>query len=73
MVIKGLKLIIPVKSVVIIYVIDLQYVFVIRVVNVNGWCYGYGVQNGGSSALFFFFFHLLLYMLFFLNLFLKLR
>jgi len=34
-VIKGFKPIIPVKNVVVIHVIDPQYVLVIRVVNVN--------------------------------------
>ena len=43
MVIKGLKPIILVKSVVIVYVIDLQYISVIRVVNVNYGSYSYGV------------------------------
>ena len=43
MVIKGLKLIILVKSVVVIYVIDLQYVSVIRVVDINYKYYSYKV------------------------------
>jgi len=42
-VIKGFRFIILVKSVVIIYVIDLQYISVIRVVNVNYRYYSYGV------------------------------
>ena len=59
----------PVKSVVIIYVIDLQYISVIRVVNVDCGCCSYGVRNGGSGALLFLFFHLPLCALFLLNLF----
>jgi len=73
MVIKGFKFIILVKSVVIVYVINLQYIFVTGVVNINCGCYSYKVQNGGSGALFFFFFHLPLCALFLLNLFLKLK
>jgi len=72
-VIKGFKSIIPVKSAVIIYVIDLQYIFIIKVVNINYKCYSYKVQNKGSGILFFLFFHLPLYTLFLLNLFLELR
>jgi len=71
-VIKGLKSIIPVKSVVVIHVINPQYIFIIRVVDINYRCYNYKVWNGGSGTLFFFFFHLPLYALFLLNLFLKL-
>jgi len=62
-----------VKSVVIIHVINLQYISVTRVVNINYRCCSYRVRNGGSGALFFFFFYLPLYVLFLLNLFLKLR
>jgi len=63
----------PVKSVVIIYIVNLQYVPIAKVVNINcGYC-GCGVWNKGSSALFLLFFHLPLGTLFFLNLFLKLR
>jgi len=43
MVIKSLKSIMLVKSVVIIYTVNLQYVFIIRVVDVNCKCYGYRV------------------------------
>jgi len=63
----------PVKSVIIIYIVNLQYIPVARVVNVNyGYC-GYRVRNGGSGALFLLFFHLPLSVLFLLNLFLKFR
>jgi len=62
-----------VKSVVIVYIIDLQYIFIIKVVDVNYKCYNYKVRNGGSSALFFLFFYLPPYTLFLLNFFLKLR
>jgi len=72
-VIKGLKLIIPVKSVVVIYTVNLQYIPVIRMVNVNYRCYSYKVWNRGSGVLFLFFFHLPLYMLLLLNFFLKLK
>jgi len=72
-IIKGFRFIMLVKSVIIIYVINLQYISVIRVVNVNCRCYSCGVWNGGSGALFFLFFYLPLYVLFLLNLFLKLR
>ena len=43
MVIKGLKFIIPVKSIIIIYVINLQYIFIIKVVNINCRCCNYKV------------------------------
>jgi len=72
-VIKGFKSIMPVKSIVIIHVINLQYIFIIRVVNVNCRYCSYKVRNGGSGALFFLFFYLPLCMLFLLNLFLELR
>jgi len=72
-VIKGLKPIMLIKNVVIIHVINLQYISVIKVVNVNYRYYSYKIRNRGSNALFFFFLHLLLYTLFLLNLFLKLR
>jgi len=72
-VIKGLKSIIPVKSAVIIYTVNPQYVPIARVVNVNCGCCNYKVQNRRSGALFLFFFHLPLGLLFLLNLFLKLR
>jgi len=62
-----------IESVIVIYVINPQYISVIRVVDVNYGCYSYKVQNRGSSALFFLFFYLLLYMLFLLNLFPELR
>jgi len=62
-----------VKGIVIIYVIDLQYIFIIKVVDINCRCCSCGVWNGGSNALFFLFFYLLLYALFLLNLFLELR
>ena len=73
MVIKGFKSVMLVKSVIIVYIVNLQYVPVTKIVNVNYRCYNYKVQNRGSGALFFFFFYLLLYILFFLNLFLKLK
>jgi len=73
MVIKGLKSVIPVKNVIIIHVINLRYIPVTKVVNVNYRYYNYRVQDRGSSALYFFFFHLPLYTLFLLNLFLKLK
>jgi len=44
-VIKGFKPVILVKSVVIIYTVNLQYVFITRIVNVNYGYYGYKVQN----------------------------
>jgi len=72
-VIKGFKFIISVKSIVIIHIINPQYILIARVVNVNCKYYSYGVWNGRSSALFYFFFHLPLYTLFLLNLFLKLK
>jgi len=62
-----------VKSVVIIYIINLQYIPVAGVVNVNYKCCNYKVQDRGSSALYFLFFHLPLYTLFLPNLFLKLK
>jgi len=62
-----------VKSVVIIHVINLQYVSVTKVVNINYKCCGYKIQNGRNGALFFLFFHLPLYTLFLLNLFPELR
>jgi len=62
-----------VKGVVIIYVIDLQYISVTRVVDINCRYYSCGVRNRGSSALFFLFFYLPLCALFLLNLFLELR
>jgi len=62
-----------VKSIVIIHVIDLQYIFVTRVVNINCRYCSCGVRNKGSSALFFLFFHLPLSVLFLLDLFLELR
>jgi len=63
----------PVKSVIIIYIINLQYILIIRVVNINYRCCGYKVRNRGSNALFLLFFHLPPGVLFLLNLFLKLR
>jgi len=42
-VIEGLKFIILVKSVVVIHVINLQYVLIVKVVDVNCGCYGYRV------------------------------
>jgi len=62
-----------VKSIVIIYIINLQYVLIVRVVNVNYGCYSYRVWNGRSNALFFLFFYLPLYTLFLPNFFLKLK
>ena len=62
-----------VKSAVVVHAVDLQYVPIARVVNVNCKCYGYKVQDRGSSTLFFFFFYLLLYTLLLLNLFLELK
>ena len=62
-----------VEGVVVIYVIDPQYVSVTKVVDVDCRCCGCGVRNRGSSALFFLFFYLLLYALFLLNLFPELR
>jgi len=73
MVIKGLKFIMLVKSAVIIHTVNLQYILMAGVVDVNCGCCGGGVWNRGSGALFFFFFHLPLCVLFLLNLFLKLR
>jgi len=72
-VIKGLRSIILVKSIVIIYTVNPQYIPVARVTDVNCRCCNYKVQNGQSGAFFFLFFHLLLSTLFFLHLFLKLR
>ena len=43
MVIKGLKPIMLVKSVVIIHTVNLQYVPIVKVVNVNCKCYSYRV------------------------------
>ena len=43
MVIKGLKSIMPVKSVVIIYTVNLQYIPIAKVVNINCRYYGYKV------------------------------
>ena len=43
MVIKGLKSVMPVKSVIIVYVINPQYISVTGVVNVNYKCCSYGV------------------------------
>jgi len=62
-----------VKSVVIVYTVNLQYIPVTKVVNINYRCYNSRVRNKGSNTLFFFFFHLPLYTLFLLNLFLKLK
>jgi len=62
-----------VKSVIIIHVINLQYISVTRVIDINCKCCNYKVQNGGSSALFFLFFYLPLYTLFLLNFFLELK
>jgi len=62
-----------VKSIVIIYVINPQYVLIIRIVNVNCRCCSYKVWNGRGGAFFLLFFHLPLSLLFLLNLFLKLR
>jgi len=62
-----------VKGIVIIYIVNLQYIPVIKVVNINYRCYSYKIQDGGSGTLFFLFSHLPLYTLFLLNLFLKLR
>ena len=73
MVIKGFKSIILVKSVVIVYTVNLQYIPIVRVVNVNYRYCNYKVQNGGSNTLFLLFFYLPLYTLFFLNFFLELR
>jgi len=42
-VIEGFRLIMLVKSVVIVHVINLQYISVIRVVDINYKCYSYGV------------------------------
>jgi len=72
-VVKGFKLIMPVKSVVIIYTVNLQYIPVIKVIDINCKYYSYKVGNRGSNTLFLFFFHLPLYPLLFLNLFLKLK
>jgi len=46
MVIKGLKFIILVKSIVIIHIVNLQYVFIIRVININYRYCSYRIQNG---------------------------
>ena len=73
MVVKDLKPIMPVKSTVIIYTVNLSYVFIIKVINVDYKCYSYKIQNKGSNTLFLFFFHLLLYTLLLLNLLLKLK
>jgi len=43
MVIKGFKPVILVKSAVIIYIINLQYVLIIKIVNVNYKSYSYKV------------------------------
>jgi len=72
-VIKGLKFIMSVKSVVIIYIINLQYILIVKVVNVNYGCYNYRVWDGRSGTLFLLFFHLPPGLLFLLNFFLKLR
>jgi len=72
-VIKGLRFIILVKSIVIIYTVNPQYVPITKVVNVNYRYYSYKVQNRRSNALFLLFFHLPLGTLFLLNLFLKLK
>jgi len=73
MVIKGLKSIMLVKSVVIIYIVNPQYIPIVKVVDINYRYYNYREQNGGSGALFFFFLHLPLYILFLPDFFLKLR
>jgi len=70
---EGFKFIILIKSIVIIYIINLQYILITKIVNVNCKCYSYGVQNKGGSVLFLLFFYLPLGLLFLLNLFLKLR
>jgi len=62
-----------VNNVVVIHIINLQYVSVIRVVNINCGSCNYKVQNKGSGTLFFLFFHLPLYVLFLLNLFPEFR
>ena len=67
MVIKGFKLTILIKSIVIIYTVNLQYISVIKVVNINNGSCSCKVQNRGSSTLFLFFFYLLLRTLFFLR------
>jgi len=73
MVIKGFKSIIFLKGTVIIYVINLQYILITRVVNIYYKCYNYKIQDRRSGALFLLFFHLPLGLLFLLNLFLKLK
>jgi len=72
-VIKGFRPIMLVKNAVIIYIINLQYISITGVIDINYRYYSYKVQNRRSNALFFFFFYLPLYTLFFLNFFLKLR
>jgi len=72
-VIKSLKSIILVKSVVIIYIINLQYIPITGMVNINCKSGNYKVWDRGSGTLFLFFLHLPLSTLFLLNLFLKLR
>jgi len=72
-IIKGLRFIILVKSVVVVHVITLQYILIVRVADVNYRCYGYKVWNRRSSALFLLSLHLPLGLLFLLNLLLKLR
>jgi len=72
-VIKSLKFIILVKSVIIVYTVNLQYIPVVRVIDVNYRYCSYKVQNRGSNALFPLFLYLPLGLLFLLNLFLKLK
>jgi len=72
-VIKSLKPIILIKSVIVIHVINPQYVLITKVIDINYRCYSYKVRNKKGGTLFLFFFHLPLSLLFLLNLFLKLR
>jgi len=72
-VIKSLKSIMSVKSVIVIHIINLQYIPIAKVVDINCKYYSYKVRDRGSGTLYFLFFHLPLYILFLLNLFLKLK
>jgi len=62
-----------VKSAVIVYTVNPQYIPIVKVIDVNYRCYSYKVQNKGSDTLFLLFLHLPLSPLFLLNLFLKLK
>jgi len=62
-----------VKSAVIVHVINSQYIFITKVVNVNCRCYSYKVRDRISGTLFLLFFYLPLGLLFLLNFFLELK